>query len=75
MKAQLVFPQIKQLNIHCEAIENLKEFANKEDTISCATLSTEPLIWGGMVTKRLYLDMVADYRPDICEMDDQCLLR
>jgi ornithine cyclodeaminase len=51
VKAQLAFPQIKQLNIHCEVIENLKEFANKADTISCATLSTEPLIWGEWLQK------------------------
>jgi ornithine cyclodeaminase len=46
VKAQLVCQQIKHLNLHCEAIENLKEYVTKADIISCATLSTEPLIFG-----------------------------
>lgn len=74
-KANLVCEKVKHLGINCKAIENLKEHVSKADIISCATLSTEPLIYGEWLQKGQHLDMVGAYRPDMREMDDQCLLR
>jgi ornithine cyclodeaminase len=74
-KAKLVCEQVKHLGLHCEAIEDLKEHVSKADIISCATLSTEPLIFGEWLQEGQHLDMVGAYRPDMREMDDQCLLR
>jgi ornithine cyclodeaminase len=74
-KAQRVCQQVKHLGLKCEAIENLKEHVIKADIISCATLSTKPLIFGEWLQKGQHLDMVGAYRPDMREMDDQCLLR
>jgi ornithine cyclodeaminase len=74
-KAQLVCQQVKHLGLNCKTIENLKEHVGKADIISCATLSTEPLIFGEWLQNGQHLDMVGAYRPDMREMDDQCLLR
>lgn len=74
-KAKLVCQQMKHLDLHCEAIKDLKAHVDKADIISCATLSTEPLIFGEWLQKGQHLDMVGAYRPDMREMDDQCLLR
>jgi ornithine cyclodeaminase len=74
-KAEVVCQQVKHLGLYCEAVDNLKEHVKKADIISCATLSTEPLIFGEWLQKGQHLDMVGAYRPDMREMDDQCLLR
>jgi ornithine cyclodeaminase len=75
VKAQQVCQQVAHLNIRCEAIENLQAYVGKADIISCATLSAEPLIFGEWLVEGQHLDMVGAYRPDMREMDDQCLLR
>jgi len=74
-KAELICQQVKHLDLKCEAIENLKEYVTKADIISCATLSTEPLVFGEWLKEGQHLDMVGAYRPDMREMDDQCLIR
>jgi ornithine cyclodeaminase len=74
-KAELICQQVKHLNIKCKAIENLKEYVAKADIISCATLSTEPLVFGEWLKAGQHLDMVGAYRPDMREMDDECLIR
>jgi ornithine cyclodeaminase/alanine dehydrogenase-like protein (mu-crystallin family) len=74
-KAERVCQQVKHLELECEAIENLKNHISQADIISCATLSTKPLIFGEWLRAGQHLDMVGAYRPDMREMDDQCLLR
>jgi len=74
-KAEMICQQVKHLNIECEAVENLKEYVTKADIISCATLSTEPLVFGEWLKAGQHLDMVGAYRPDMREMDDECLIR
>ena len=67
-KAELVCQQVQHLGLECIAVSNLKEHVNKADIISCATLSTEPLIFGEWLQKGQHLDMVGAYRPDMREM-------
>ena len=74
-KAEFVCQQVKHLGLECKAVDDLKKYVNKADIISCATLSTEPLIFGEWLQKGQHLDMVGAYRPDMREMDDECLLR
>ncbi|MDO6446647.1 ornithine cyclodeaminase family protein [Colwellia sp. 1_MG-2023] len=74
-KAQQVCHQVEDLNVTCTAVDDLKAYVNKADIISCATLSTEPLIFGKWLQDGQHLDMVGAYRPDMREMDDACLTR
>lgn len=74
-KAQQVCQQVEHLNVTCTAVDDLKAYVNKADIISCATLSTEPLIFGEWLQEGQHLDMVGAYRPDMREMDDACLTR
>lgn len=74
-RAQQVCQQVADLNIACEAVEDLECYVKKADIISCATLSTEPLILGKWLQEGQHLDMVGAYRPDMREMDDDCLTR
>ncbi|MDG1753097.1 MAG: ornithine cyclodeaminase family protein [Thalassotalea sp.] len=74
-KAQQVCQQAEYLNIPCVAVDDLEHYAKQADIISCATLSTEPLIEGKWLKEGQHLDMVGAYRPDMREMDDECLTR
>lgn len=72
--AQQVCQQVAHLNIVCDAVEELEYYVKQADIISCATLSTEPLIFGKWLKEGQHLDMVGAYRPDMREMDDECLI-
>ena len=50
-------------------------FGVTPDIISCATLSQQSLVFGKWLRAGQHLDMVGAYRPDMREMDDECLLR
>lgn len=73
--AQQVCQQVEHLNIPCVAVDDLECYTKQADIISCATLSTEPLIEGKWLKEGQHLDMVGAYRPDMREMDDECLTR
>jgi ornithine cyclodeaminase len=73
-KAQAVCDQMTDLNIECIAINDIETYAQQVDIISCATLSKTPLILGRWLKPGQHLDMVGSYRPDMREMDDDCLI-
>lgn len=52
---------------------DLEAAAAEADVISCATLSTEPLIRGDWLRPGQHLDLVGAFRPDMRETDDACL--
>jgi ornithine cyclodeaminase len=74
-KAQAIVDKVKHLNIDCQPVTDLAHYVPKADIISCATLSVDPLIKGEWLKPGQHLDMVGAYRPDMREMDDQCLLK
>jgi len=74
-KAQHVCGQVAHLDIEVTPIESIAQGMAKADIISCATLSQEPLIFGKWLQEGQHLDMVGAYRPDMREMDDECLTR
>ncbi len=53
-----------------EAVTNLKQAAAEADIITCATLSTEPIIKGAWLKPGAHLDLVGGYRPDMREADN-----
>lgn len=72
-KAKAVCQQVAHLDLLCIAIEDIASHIGDVDIISCATLSKEPLIFGKWLKAGQHLDMVGAYRPDMREMDDDCL--
>jgi len=72
-KAKRVCQQVAHLDLLCFAIEDLSEHIGEVDIISCATLSKDPLVFGKWLKHGQHLDMVGAYRPDMREMDDECL--
>ena len=74
-KAEAVCEQLKHLPLHCQAVEDIAKAVKQADIISCATLSKAPLLKGEWLHEGQHIDMVGAYRPDMREMDDDCLTR
>lgn len=58
-----------------EPADNLAEAAAAADVITCATLSSEPLILGAWLSAGTHVDLVGSFRPDMREADDDVLRR
>jgi len=74
-KAEAICQQVAHLNLTCQAVDNIEDYIKKADIISCATLSKEPLVLGKWLVAGQHVDMVGSYRPDMREMDDECLTK
>ena len=57
------------------AVKNLKKAVLQADIISCATMSTEPVICGEWLQAGQHVDLIGAYRPDMREVDDAALNR
>ena len=55
--------------------EQLETVAREADLISCATLSTEPLIKGEWLKPGTHLDLVGSFTPTMRETDNEALQR
>ncbi|MGO1692941.1 MAG: ornithine cyclodeaminase family protein [Marinobacter sp.] len=64
-----------QNRFDCEPVTNLESAVSEADIISCATLSTEPLIRGEWLQPGSHLDLVGAFRPTMRETDGRCLAR
>jgi len=55
--------------------DDLAEAVAQADIITCATMSTDPLINGDWLQPGQHLDLIGAYRPDMREADDTALRR
>ena len=55
------------------AAEDLREAVAAADIVSCATLSSEPLVFGDWLEPGQHLDLVGAFKPDMREADDAAL--
>ncbi|MEM6303683.1 MAG: NAD(P)-binding domain-containing protein [Pseudomonadota bacterium] len=55
--------------------DDLEEAIAEADIITCATMSTEPLIKGAWLRPGQHVDLIGAYRPDMREVDDKALTR
>lgn len=74
-KAQATVVELAALGIKAEATPNLEEAARAADIISCATLSSEPLIQGAWLKPGAHLDLVGAFKPSMRESDDEAMRR
>ena len=59
----------------CEVIDDLESGCAGADIISCATMSSEPLISGKWLAPGTHIDLIGAFTPDTREADDLALLR
>lgn len=55
--------------------ESVEASAPNVDVITCATLSTEPLVRGEWLQPGQHVDLVGAFKPDMRETDDTCMSR
>ncbi len=54
---------------------DLAEAVHEADIVTCATMSTEPVLRGDWLRPGQHLDLIGAYRPDMREVDDSALIR
>lgn len=74
-KAQNIALNLKNEEFIVEPVESYSKKISEVDIISCATLSTEPLVNGEFIREGQHIDLVGSYKPDMREADDQALLK
>ena len=74
-KAAEIARRAATLGLEAIATDDLEAAAREADIISCATLSTEPLIRGEWLKAGAHLDLVGAFKPSMRETDDQCVAR
>lgn len=74
-KAKPILLRAEALGLEAVAATDLEAAAREADIISCATLSTEPLIRGDWLKPGAHVDLVGAFKPDMRETDDQCVIR
>ena len=61
--------------LEVDVTDNLEEAVRSADIVSCATLSTKPLIHGEWLKKGTHLDLVGAFTPKMREADDKAMQR
>lgn len=74
-KADSLARQLASLSIHIEPVRSIEEVVREADIISCATLSTTPLIHGEWLRFGQHLDLVGSFKPNMREADDEAIRR
>jgi len=60
---------------HVAAVDDLAEAVGQADIVSCATMSTTPVLQGEWLRTGTHVDLIGAYRPDMREVDDAALTR
>jgi ornithine cyclodeaminase len=74
-KAEAQAKSLAKAGIVVEVVKDLEAAARHADIISCATLSSEPLIRGAWLKPGAHLDLVGAYLPELRESDDEAVKR
>lgn len=74
-KAKAVIGLVSGYRGNIEAVSDLEQAAREADIISCATLSTEPLIMGDWLKPGAHLDLIGAFTPKMRECDDAAVLK
>lgn len=74
-RAERLMASLRKRGVDAAARGDLKAAVGEADIISCATLSTAPLIRGDWLKPGQHLDLVGSFTPDMREADDEALAR
>lgn len=55
--------------------DDLETAVGEADIITCATMSTDPVVKGAWLKPGQHVDLIGAYRPDMREVDDEALIR
>ncbi|MCA1493408.1 ornithine cyclodeaminase family protein [Sinorhizobium alkalisoli] len=74
-KADATAKELELQGVEVAVASDLEAAAREADIVSCATLSTEPLIRGGWLKPGAHLDLVGAFKPSMRESDDEAISR
>ena len=74
-RAQAVARGFAGRGVDIEAVDDLEAAVRWADIISCATLSTRPLVQGAWLRSGQHLDLIGAFTPEMREADDAALVR
>lgn len=66
---------IAALGVEAVAAPSLEEAVSRADIVSCATLSSEPLVKGAWLKPGAHVDLVGAFTPEMRESDDEAVRR
>ncbi|MEM1318800.1 MAG: ornithine cyclodeaminase family protein [Bacteroidota bacterium] len=69
-KADALARRLSSRSLKVNAVPKIEEAVGQVDIISCATLSSQPLLWGKWLRPGQHIDLVGAYLPDSRESDD-----
>ncbi len=73
-QAEAMADDLQRRGIAAHAVADLEAAASAADIVSCATLSTEPLIEGRWLRPGSHLDLIGSFTPAMREADDACFI-
>lgn len=72
--AQRMVDNLNARGFAAELAEDLERAAGQADIVSCATLSTAPIIKGAWLRPGTHLDLIGGFTPTMRESDDDCFI-
>ncbi|SAI71872.1 ornithine cyclodeaminase [Bordetella ansorpii] len=73
--AQALARTLAEQGMDAQAVTGLEQAVRQADIVSCATLSTEPLVRGAWLRPGTHLDLVGSFKPEMIEADADCFAR
>ena len=73
--ARAAADHLQHQGMNASAVESLEGAVRDADIVSCATLSTEPIVHGEWLRPGVHLDLVGAFRADMRETDDEAVRR
>ncbi|MHC8493894.1 bifunctional Delta(1)-pyrroline-2-carboxylate/Delta(1)-piperideine-2-carboxylate reductase [Thalassospira sp. SM2505] len=74
-KATKLAAEIAELGFNASGTDDLETACKSADLISCATLSTEPLVSGDWLRDGTHVDLVGAFKPTMRESDDAVMAK
>lgn len=66
--------ELKQKGFDASYMDDLQQAVEQADIVSCATLSTKPLVLGQWLKAGTHLDLIGSFTPTMRETDDACFV-
>jgi ornithine cyclodeaminase len=73
--AEALASRLRAIGFDASATRDLEGGVRQAEIVSCATLSTRPLIHGAWLRPGAHLDLIGSFTPEMREADDACMLR
>lgn len=65
----------REQGLNAQAVDDLEQAVACADIVSCATLSTAPLVRGAWLREGTHLDLIGSFTPQMRECDAECFAR